>query len=295
MKSGLTRREWQQFDRDGFLIKPNVLTKDKLVELNRVADRLYRKLGGDPQTGRLEVRNCVTYDPKLLGMVDHPALLPAIVELLGPDIKIRTSELDIRPSLPKSGDAPKLGRDRLGQPEHWHIDGPLYGYPDVGGLLPMMEVRAGYYLTDLRAPDSGCLCVVSGSHRFDYRLLAQRRVRIPEAAVVRIQVPPGTAILFRTGLWHCSTPNFSNMTRKVLYYAYTYRWVQSSDYFSQPERLLRKCTPIQRQLLGAVVEPKRHPLGNVQSRPSSFYWFTRPEDIPLLAWSAKRSRARGGG
>jgi hypothetical protein len=291
MKGGLTRAQRRQFDRDGFLIRPNALSRNEVTELNRVAGRLYKEHGGDPLTGRLELRNSVAYHRALLQMVDHPALLPAIVELMGPDIKLRTSELDIRPPLRQVDPTAEIGRNRWGEPEQWHIDGPLYGYPDVDGLLPMMEVRAGYYLTDLRHPDSGCLCVFRGSHRLDYRLLAQPGFRVPSSALVRVAVPPGSAILFRTGLWHCATPNLSTLTRKVLYYAYTYRWVQSSDYFSQDARVLRQCTPIQRQLLGAVVPRKRRPLGDVPTRPSSFYWFTRPEDIPLLAWSKSRAEA----
>jgi hypothetical protein len=97
MKGSLTKAQRRQFDRDGFLIRPNALSRNEVTELNRVADRLYEEHGGDPRTGRLELRNSVAYHRALLQMVDHPALLPAIVELMGPDIKLRTSELDIRP------------------------------------------------------------------------------------------------------------------------------------------------------------------------------------------------------
>jgi ectoine hydroxylase-related dioxygenase (phytanoyl-CoA dioxygenase family) len=291
VKWGLTPRERRQFDEAGFLVREGVLSRTELSALTRVADRLYRRYGGDAHTGRLEVRNAVAHDRLLLQMADHRTLLPAIVDLLGPDIKLRTSELDIRPPVSATAGA-EIGRHRWGEPEQWHIDGPIYGYPDVDGLLPMMEVRAGYYLTDLRSPDSGCLCLAKGSHRFDYRLLADPDFRVPASAVVRIEVPPGSAILFRTGVWHCATPNLSPRTRKVLYYAYTYRWIQSSDYFSQTAALLRRCTPIQRQLIGGVVRRTRLPLGDAPLRPSSFYWFTRPEDIPLLGWWDKLASQR---
>jgi ectoine hydroxylase len=291
----LTTRQRRQFDEDGFLIRHGVLSRHEIAGLNRVADRLHKRYGGDAHTGRLELRNSVALHGALLRMADHPVLLPSVVELLGPDIKIRTSELDIRPPLAAPRGGADIGRDRWGEPEQWHIDGPIYGYPDVDGRLAMMEVRVGYYLTDLRSPNSGCLCVVRGSHRFDYRLLADPAFRVPPSAIVRVEVPQGSAILFRTGVWHCATPNLSDRTRKVLYYAYTYRWVQSSDYVSQTAALIRRCTRIQRQLLGGVVTPSRNPLGDAPGRPSSFYWFTRPTDIPLLAWwekSAARARRR---
>jgi ectoine hydroxylase len=281
MKIGLTAKQRRAFDETGFLVVENVLKPGELTKLNRVVDRLYTRLGGDDKTGRLELRNCVAHDPALLQMVDHAALLPAIVDLMGPDIKIRTSELDVRPPLPRA--AYRLGKNP-GRPENWHIDGPIYGYPTVDGRVPMMEVRVGYHLTDLRAPESGQLWLVPGSHRDDYRYLADPDLVIPPEKIVRVDAAPGSAVIFRTGVWHCASPNMSQVTRKILYFAYTYRWIQGSDYLEQEKDLLDRCTKVQRQLLGAAPNPKRGLLGSAPERtPCSFYWFTEPADIPLLA------------
>jgi ectoine hydroxylase-related dioxygenase (phytanoyl-CoA dioxygenase family) len=290
---GLTARQRRQFDEAGFLVFENVLTAAELRTLNRAADLMYARHGGDRTTGRLELRDCVTHHPAFLQMVDHRALLPAVLELLGPDIKIRTSELDIRPPLRRRRPGAELGRARWGEPEQWHIDGPIYGYPSVGGIVPMMEVRAGYYLTDLRPPDAGALCLVPGSHRLDYRHLADPRLTIDERAVTRLDVAPGSAVLFRTGVWHCTSPNLSSCTRKVLYLAYTYRWIHGSDHVERSRKLLQRCSPIQRQLLGAPVRPRRHPLGSQPARtPRSLFWFTEPCDLPVLALARERASTR---
>lgn len=233
----------------------------------------------------MEVRNCLAQHPALLKLIGHQTLLPLIVDLLGPNIKIRSSHLDVRPPLRKAQIANKLGQDRWGEPEQWHVDGPIYGYPTVDGILPMMEVKVGYYLTDVTQPDSGPLCLVPGSHRQDYRILAQNELNVPPECIVKVQVPAGTAIVFRTGVWHCISPNTSVSTRKVLYYTYTYRWIEASDYLKQSDDLLEKCTAIQRQLLGATASPGRNPLGNeAEKTPCSFYWHSGPDDIPLISW-----------
>ena len=93
----LTQRDRRFFDQLGFLVLEGVLGKRELAQLNKVVDDLYRQCGGDPVTGRMELRNCMARHPLLLAMAEHRALLPAVVGLLGPDIKLRTSELDVRP------------------------------------------------------------------------------------------------------------------------------------------------------------------------------------------------------
>ncbi len=282
MRRTLTEEERAYFDEKGFLILENTLSQIEVADLVVVVDELYRQIGGEAETGRMEVRNCVARHPRLLQLIDHPMVLPVVAGLLGPNIKIRSSHLDVRPPLPRDSVTDPLGRNRPGQPEQWHVDGPLYGYPSVRGILPMIEVKVGFYLTDLTNSDSGTLCVVPGSHKLDYRLLADDSLRIRDDYVFRMQVPAGAVVVFRTGLWHCAGPNLSDRTRKVLYYDYTFRWVEPNDYISQPEELLSMCTPIQRQLLGATTSPGRHPLGSEpELRPRSFYWFTEPEDLPV--------------
>ena len=126
MKRGLTPKQRRRFDETGFLVVENVLNPAELKTLNQAVDRIYARLGGDAETGRLEIRNCVAHDPAFLRMVDHGVLLPAIVDLMGPDIKIRTSELDVRPPLPP---VPyRLGKNP--------------GRPEIGtSTVPFMDIR----------------------------------------------------------------------------------------------------------------------------------------------------------
>jgi hypothetical protein len=293
-RHGLTEQEREQLDEHGFVVLPDVLSRGEVSELVTRVDEIYARYGGQPGTGRLEVRNCLAQDLAFLRLVDHPGILPIVVDVLGPNIKIRSTHLDVRPPLPPELANKELGRDRPGEPEDWHTDGPLYGYPVVGGVLPLMEIKIGFFLTDLLEAGSGTLCLVPGTHRLDYRTLADPELRVPPEAVFKVRVRSGAAIAFRTGVWHCVSPNLSKQARKVLYYAYTYRWVQASDYFTQSDALLATCTPVQRQLLGAPAQADRPPLGDDAERiPCSFYWYTLPEDIPLLDLYQSIANRRG--
>ena len=131
---------------------------------------------------------------------------------MGYNIQLRTSHLDVRP--PQD---PADGEHELGGPGQffpWHADGPNYGWPAVDGVLPFMEMKVGYYLTDLTQPLSGAICVVRGSHRQSPWLDeggAPRRSR----AHRRSQRRPRHALVWRTALYHCLTPNLSDHPRKM--------------------------------------------------------------------------------
>ena len=64
-----------------------------------------------------------------------------------------------------------------------------------------------------------------------------------------VLVPPGGAVLFDRRIWHTSSANISAITRKVLFYGYSYRWLRPRDDQSF-EGLFAQCEPIRKQLLG---------------------------------------------
>ena len=46
------------------------------------------------------------------------------------------------------------------------------------------------------------------------------------------------------------SPNRSDVTRKALFLAYTYRWVRPRDDLRLPQAMVDAMTPVQRQLAG---------------------------------------------
>ena len=90
-------------------------------------------------------------------------------------------------------------------------------------------------------------------------------------------VEPGTAVLFDRRLWHSPSPNTSDVTRKAVFYGYSYRWLRPRDNLKIED--YPDChDPIRRQLLGASGD------GHGYSSP-------QPEDVPLREW-APRPRGR---
>ena len=96
---------------------------------------------------------------------------------------------------------------------------------------------------------------------------------------IDLAVPAGTAVLFDRRTWHSAARNFSQVTRKVIFMGYSYRWLRGHDYSLYPDWLLDKADPIQRQLLGDSAKVGGH------WQPSEF-------DVPLKGFL---DRARGQG
>jgi ectoine hydroxylase-related dioxygenase (phytanoyl-CoA dioxygenase family) len=125
---------------------------------------------------------------------------------------------------------------------------------------------------------------VPGSHRRRVQELRDLEFRVDPKEVFEVNVPAGSAILFRTSIWHCVTPNQSNSVRKVLYVGYNHRWIRPVDYVEQDPELVARSSPIRRQLLGTLATGN-HSLGENPWHPASrFYHVKNWDDVPLKEW-----------
>ena len=106
--------------------------------------------------------NIVVRDHRFLKLLDHPQTLPLVLDVLGYNIQLRASQLDYRP--PRQQTEYRTSK-RLDRFLEWHVDAPSSGWPLTQGIQPFMEVKVGFYLTDLLSPDCGALLLVRGSHR----------------------------------------------------------------------------------------------------------------------------------
>jgi ectoine hydroxylase len=111
--------------------------------------------------------------------------------------------------------------------------------------------------------------VIPNSHLHDSIERPADGIGQPEGAVP-VLAKPGSAVFFDRRLWHTATPNWSDVTRKVLFYGYGYRWIRTKDDMTV-EELWSRCSPIRRQLLGDGVNCNGH--------------FTPTDaDVPLRVW-----------
>ncbi len=301
MSLAMTEQQREDFDTKGFIVLENFFTAEELDRILRaideVGDRIHQVKGlgpGDPWA----IRNLLAHHDAFLDLVDHPRMLPLVVDAIGWNIQIRTSHLDYRPPYPKDleegalgegkGDDHKAGYRNL----VWHPDlaGPyLFEGPSLDGRLPFMEVKVGYYLSDLTEHNSGAVCLVPGSHLRKPQELRDLQYRVDPHEVLEFNVPANTALLWRTAVWHCVSPNLSSNVRKVIYMGYHYRWLRPTDYIAQDPALIARSSPIRRQLLGALATDS-DPMGDdPEWHPSSQQWLSKNwDDVPLKAWAEQR-------
>jgi ectoine hydroxylase-related dioxygenase (phytanoyl-CoA dioxygenase family) len=300
----MTDQQQRDFDEQGFILIEDFFDQGELTRLlaaiDEVAARVRAEKGLDANAP-FAVRNALTQHEAFLDLIDHPRMLPLVVDAIGWNIQIRTTHLDYRPPYPTGLEPGEVGTgtgaDHAAGYKNlvWHPDlaGPyLFEAPSLDGRLPFMEVKVGYYLSDLRERSSGAVCLVPGSHRRTPQELRDMHHRVPEDQFIELNVPANTALLWRTQVWHCVTPNLSNTVRKVFYVGYHYRWLRPTDYLQQDPELIARSSPVRRQLLGAL-DPAGDPMGNDPGwEPSSRYWLIKSwEDVPLKAWAEARSGA----
>ena len=125
-----------------------------------------------------------------------------------------------------------------------------------------------FFLTDTSELGRANLYVIPGSHLLNK--LPVDEAKKPKGGLA-VQAKPGDAVFFDRRIWHSSSPNTSEVPRKVLFYGYSYRWLRPRDNMTV-DHLMGRIGPIRRQLLGAA--------------PSGWHGYSspKPEDVPLRAW-----------
>ena len=275
----MTSQQRARWEQDGYLIISSALTEIELQALRDEGDRLdqaSQNLGRDGNTP-LDVNNLIDApteglfgtDPEharlldaepndvFLKLIDHPAHLGMLCELMGAAIHLAWSHLMLRPPSPRPAN-------------RWHRDGPKpYAFPQVNGLMVCQWVRVGWFLTDLCEPDMGNLCVIPGSHRADFPNIAkgldhaltitsfERFTDVPQIdagvpGAKQILAKAGDVILLHNALYHCVVRNTSGVCRKNIYYVYTPIWQRLGDRDASSPELVARCDPVRQQLLGAL-------------------------------------------
>lgn len=246
------------FDTNGYLVLERFFAEDHVAglldTLNRVvALRRERQERGDPQTGRTTINGASTRifyilgdDPQFLELLDYAPMMPYITGLLNEKPHHHASDAILEFDLKDRG----MG---------WHIDGHDKGYRGLGYPIPLLQLKIGYYLSDMTEPGQGNLCVIPGSHKtaFDPTPEDRQRTELFPGAV-QICAPPGTAILFHNALWHSQGPCTRDGGQRImLYYAYEHPWmVGSQEHWGYPKDFYKNLSPERRKLFhGFVFDP----------------------------------------
>ena len=303
MALAMTPDQERDFDERGFVVLEDFLTPGVLARLSAAADEVVGRIQREKGLGaesHFQVRNALAHHDAFLDLVDHPRILPLVVDAIGWNIQIRTTHLDYRPPYPADLREGEVGVGKGADQEAgyrnvaWHPDlasPELFQAPSLDGRLPFMEIKVFYPLFDMTESDCGNLWLAPGSHIRTPRELTEMGRRVPEEQTLELKLRAGSAVLWRTAVWHCVGPNLSDKTRKIIHVGYHYRWLRPTDYIQQDAELLKRCSPIRQQLLGALPSGA-DPLGeDPEVAPSSQYWLTKKsDDVPLRAWAESLER-----
>ncbi|HTT88432.1 MAG TPA: phytanoyl-CoA dioxygenase family protein [Acidimicrobiales bacterium] len=265
----VTEQERKTFEEEGLLYVEDALSPDRVETLTSITDRIHKQAVGAGQEAdkAMFVPNFIPMDDRFADLVDYDRVLPKVWGLLGWNIYLYHCHLIV---------TPPSGRPRSVATFDWHQDSGRVNIEMETRPRPRLSLKVAYFLSDTAEEGRGNFWVVPRSQHDDELELPTEGHGQPPGAVP-VLAKPGTAVLFDRRLWHSASPNWSDVTRKVLFYGYGYRWIRVKDDMTV-EELWPKSDPIRRQLLGYAVN------ANGRYSPTD-------DDVPLRVWLREHSPA----
>ena len=258
----LTDEERWVFEETGLLVIENALAPDQVTALTVATDAVYGRhvtQGHNSQTA-LFYPNFLSDSALFAGLVDYEKILPKVWGILGWNIYLYHAHMIVTPPSGKSRDDKTFG---------WHQDSGRVNQEMESHPRPRLSLKVAYFLSDTSEEGRGNFWVIPGSHLRDDLQRPEDGMGQPTGAIP-VLARPGTAVFFDRRLWHTASPNWSDVTRKILFYGYGYRWLRTKDDMTV-QSLWEGSDPIRRQMLG---------WGNG----ANGYYSPSDEDVPLRVW-----------
>ena len=211
---GFSDEEWEIFERDGMLFFEDALDQNTIDELTAAIDRVCQSSPRFEAGQTFGCQNIVERDPAFAALIDRPSHVGYAYDLFGELLKLHQSQFFIRPP----------GGERY---NIWHPDGArAVPYGTFSPELPL-QIKIGFWLTDLPEAKMGNLVVLPGSHREQYIDEYDSHEPIDGEQVVTLK--KGTMTLMHSSIWHRVEPNDSDVVRKNIFYAYCPAWLTPAD------------------------------------------------------------------
>lgn len=269
LQHALTEEERRTFDETGLLIVENALSPDRIAALTARTDEIYAgrvAAGHDPKTA-LFYPNFIPDDALFADLVDHEMILPKVWGILGWNIYLYHAHMIVTPPSGAARDNKTFG---------WHQDSGRVNQEMESHPRPRLSLKVAYFLSDTGEEGRGNFWVIPGSQTQD-DLTRPADGQGQPAGAVPVLAKPGTAVFFDRRLWHTASPNWSDITRKILFYGYGYRWIRTKDDMTV-QSLWESSDPIRRQLLGAGLN-------------ANGYYSPTDGDVPLRVWLKEHAAA----
>ncbi|MBI1930013.1 phytanoyl-CoA dioxygenase family protein [Candidatus Poribacteria bacterium] len=232
----MTDEEKYLFDIRGYMVIERALSTDELAALNAIFDEQQARLE-NPRAGRARYLELVTWGKPYRDIIDHPALVPYLEEILGADFRL---DHDYAEHMIEGG-AGEL-----------HLNGTPYStmfhYNAKDGKLLCGLVAVAWALKDV-PPGAGGFCCIPGSHKSSFPAPASITcVGKPSPCVQQIPCPAGSAVIFTEALRHGTLAWIAPTERRTLFYKYSPRYLSwwgtyydpdAYDYTERQQKILR--------------------------------------------------------
>jgi ectoine hydroxylase len=236
----LTAHEHELFNANGYLVIENALDQSQVQRLLDVVDRVDARERAPGQRSKLlSVTDIIREDDALVDLLDYPTVFPRVWGILGWNIYLYHSHLDVTPPADEAALQWRVA---------WHQDSMRVNDEIETHPRPRLSLKVGYYLTDVSQPDRGNTLIVRGSHLWD-EIDCPNDGQTNPVGAQPLCVPAGTAVLVDRRIWHSRSANLSDQTRKVLWYGYSYRWLRPKDKMTV-SHLYPRLDSVRRQILG---------------------------------------------
>ena len=207
----MTPEERFQFDLEGYLVVKDVLDADHLAELNAPCD--------DPPGGwedeMYRTSNVSQWGPAYQRLIDHPKLIPYLLELLGPQVRLDHDYCILMRKGSAAGGLHGGSNPQIGAGDHW--------YRHHNGVLRNGLTVFTFNLTESPEGRGGFGCI-PGSHKSNFIGDIPREVRIYERDAHYVRNVPagaGDVIIFTEALVHGTMPWEADGERRAILYKYS--------------------------------------------------------------------------
>jgi ectoine hydroxylase-related dioxygenase (phytanoyl-CoA dioxygenase family) len=241
------------YERDGYILIPDVLDADDLRALREEADRLLeltvnasvalgelsprldvcRRTDGDLSLRKIQPLSDIS--PLIASVLVDERLMMPLRAILGDEPVPFEEKMNYKQTLP--GDLP-LDAGREGDAFDLHHD---WAYFDHNGY-PRESLSVALAIDDA-TPENGCLRVLPGSQTREWPLRTDGPPLLVAGAVddgelIDTPQPAGSALIFHSGLVHGSGDNATDAPRRLLILSYHPAWhVTEPDRRNRPLRI----------------------------------------------------------
>ena len=215
------------YDEQGYILHPDLLSQNEVATLRAALAEVLEESTGLTENnekfsvtrgddGQYHVRrifNPVKWHKAFYDLAFHPRILDAVEALIGPNIQLHHSKLNLKP--PTSREA------RF----EWHQDYPFFPHSNYDLLAVLIHL-------DEATRENGCLRIIPGSHKKGPQIhvfardgafssqLEDKSVLGDESAWHYAESPAGGVELHHCNMLHSSTANLGDKPRSVLIFQF---------------------------------------------------------------------------